>query len=92
MNAMNTKTTLLEYACEAEANGRSNPLRTQIKGEATCPDVMKKALAFAALWNVSPDTLEVIEVTDEGGDDECYDQRGNLSDCAELVGLRSAHR
>jgi hypothetical protein len=81
---MKTETVIEEYESEAKARGHARK-RTTFSGSSSSPGVMKRAASQADRWNLPYSALEVVEVTDRGGSDECIDPRGNLDDCLALV-------
>lgn len=81
---MKTETIIEEYESEAEARGHVRR-RARFDGGSTEPRVMKLAADQADRWKLPYSVLEVIEVTDRDGPDECVDPRGNLDDCLALV-------
>ncbi len=81
---MKTETIIAEYDSEARARGHDQHRKVLI-GSSVEPRVIKQAINQADRWNLPIEVIEVIEVTDRGGADECHDSRGNLSECLELV-------
>lgn len=81
---MKTETLIVEYESEAEARGHVQR-RARFDGESTSPRVMKAAANQADRWKLPYSTIEVIEVSDRNGPDECHDSRGNLDECLALV-------
>jgi hypothetical protein len=81
---METETIIEEYESEAEARGHARK-RATFFGPSSSPRVMKAAASQADRWSLPYSALEVVEVTDRNGPDECVDPRGNLDDCLALV-------
>jgi hypothetical protein len=85
--SVKTETIIEEYESEAEARGHVRR-RARFDGPSSSPRVMKQAANQADRWGLPYSTLEVIEVTDRNGPDECIDPRGNLDDCLGLCETR----
>lgn len=84
---MKTETIIEEYESEAEARGHVRR-RARFAGSSSSPRVMKAAANQADRWGLPYSVIEVIEVTDRGGPDECTDPRGNLDECLGLCETR----
>jgi hypothetical protein len=81
------ETVIAEYQSEAEARGHVQR-RATFKGCSSSPRVMKLAADQADRWGLPYSVLEVIEITDRNGPDECHDSRGNLDECLGLCEVR----
>lgn len=77
---MSIETLIIEYESEADVRGHV-PRRLLITGECTSPRVMKQAADQCDRWRLPYAIFEVIEITDNDGEETRRSSRGNLDEC-----------